>query len=102
MAKRKTQYMTRTTASKSRRKRTFPDNAAARRSRAHFAAPPRKSPPKILVSVEPADLEWLDVTVGALKSSRRSTTKSEIVRAGLKLLMEKRPDELKELIRDLY
>jgi hypothetical protein len=57
---------------------------------------------KLLVSFEVEDLEWLNVTVGTLKNSRRRTTKSEIVRMGLKLLREKRPDELKELLRHLY
>jgi hypothetical protein len=94
--------MTRATTSKPRRQRTFSNEAASRRNRLQFAPPSRKVPLKILVSVEPEDLEWLDVTVGTLKGTRRSTTKSEIVRAGLKLLMEKRPDELKELIRHLY
>jgi hypothetical protein len=81
--------------------------AAALASREREAAHPvfsgsSASERKLLVSLEPEDLEWLNTTVATLKSTRRRTSKSEMIRAGLALMRKMTLDQLRELLRNLY
>jgi len=56
---------------------------------------------KALFVLEAPDLEWLDMTVATLKSTRRRTNKSELIKLGVALMKEKNLDELRELLRNL-
>lgn len=62
---------------------------------------PKSSLRKALFVIEAPDLEWLDMTVAKLKSKRRRSNKSEMVKLGLSLLKQKSPEELLGLLRNL-
>ena len=56
---------------------------------------------RVMSTLEPDEVTWLDTTVARLKSVRRRTNKSEMVRLGLSVLRQRDPDELRELLRQL-
>jgi ribosomal 50S subunit-associated protein YjgA (DUF615 family) len=64
---------------------------------------PRSPKPleKVMFVLEPEDLAWLNSTVAGLKSERRRTSKSEMVRLGIALMKKMDPDELRQHLRDL-
>ncbi len=62
---------------------------------------PKSELRKALFVLEAKDLEWLDMTVATLKSTRRRTNKSEMMKLGLSLLKQKSPEELLGLLRNL-
>lgn len=62
---------------------------------------PKSELRKALFVLEAKDLEWLDMTVATLKSTRRRTNKSEMIKLGIALMKEKSPEELRDLLRNL-
>ena len=57
---------------------------------------------RALYTMELSDLEWLDSTAKELnKISRRKTSKSELIRAGIALMKEKEAEDLKEILKTL-
>ena len=70
-------------------------------SKSLLSRAPRTSLPKALFVMEPDDLQWLDSVVATLKSTRRRTNKSEMIKLGVALMRQKTLDELRELLRQL-
>lgn len=62
---------------------------------------PKSTLRKALFVLEAKDLEWLDMTVATLKSTRRRTNKSEMMKLGIALMREKGPEQLLGLLRNL-
>jgi hypothetical protein len=85
-----------------RTKTRGPVRRRTRRPRRAVAAPVALPPTqKVMFTLEPADLAWLDTTAATLKGVRRRTTKSELVRLGLWLLRQKEVEEVRELLRQV-
>ena len=73
--------------------------------RTFFCVDPKRHPipalERTMFTLERDDVTWLDTTVAQLKWVRRRTTKSEMVRLGISVLRQCKPDELRELLRQL-
>jgi hypothetical protein len=87
---------------KRRRRAASTPPPSPRRARSHKRIPSLPPQQKLLLTLEQEDLDWLNTTVAHLKSMRRGSSKSELLRAGLSLLRKKTLDELREILRGLY
>ena len=84
--------------SRSRRRRPTAGRAKTVKSVVKPAPQPLE---KVMFVIEPADLAWLNSAVADLKTVRRRTSKSEMIRLGIAIMKKMGPDELRQQLREL-